>query len=153
MSYNNYSSSNGDEVPIRCVVGSLSHTKTSPTAGFHMFYIHGDLEYTILFVVPPSLAPRVNRLSSLNFRMVRWYPKIFIHENETFEILETQKFLIYIHNNLITFNIRSLVHASTVMSPNPLQAVTEGLRTAGCDGIAPLKAAAPGSSHWCFLST
>ena len=39
--------------------GSLPHTKTSPTTGFHMFYIYGDLEYTILFVVPPLPAPHV----------------------------------------------------------------------------------------------
>ena len=52
-----------------------------------------DNEYTILFVVSSSLAPHVkNRTLLLNFRMTRRYPKIFVHENYKFKILQTQKF-------------------------------------------------------------
>ena len=87
MSYDNSSFSNGDGVPIRCIVGlPLTHQDLS-NSWIPCFYIYGDLKYMILFVVPLSLAPHVNRSSLLNFWMVRWYLKIFAHENYKLEIL------------------------------------------------------------------
>ena len=50
-----------------------------------------DIEYIILFVVPPSLVPHINNYRSLllNFRIAHRYPNLLVHENYKFKILLT----------------------------------------------------------------